>query len=215
MRLYVEKRQKDGLIPQSINRELNIVAATLNKAESFYPQLAQWVPPRMPRPKQSKGRRERIISSAEREQILDYLLMPRKLGEQVHAYEARRKVGLIFRFAMLTGMRHGEINKLRWSDVDWEGRMLKVVGTKTETVTPSVRYLPITETMLAILEERRRKSADGFIFTRGGNTGSKFYRILREACEACGVPYGKKNYRRAYPLRRAAHCHNQDAASRS
>jgi integrase len=191
VRLYVEKRQKENLVPQSINRELNIIAATLNSAASFYPQLEQWVPPKMPRPKQSKRRRERIISSEERNQILDYLLRPRKLGEQLHAYEARRKVGLIFQFAMLTGMRHGEINKLKWSDVDWEARTLKVVGTKTETVTPSVRYLPITETMMAILEERQKKSATDYVFTRAGNTGSKFYRILREACDACDITYGK------------------------
>src|SRR6266849_1239072 len=55
---YVDKRSKEGLKPQSIDRELNIIVAMFNKGDTYFPQLAQWRPPRMPRPKITDGRRE-------------------------------------------------------------------------------------------------------------------------------------------------------------
>src|SRR5262249_44165485 len=73
---YVEKRQRDGLKNQSIDRELNIIAAMLNKSDLYYEQLAQWRPPRMPRPKIVGGRRERIWSQKEIKTVLGELYGP-------------------------------------------------------------------------------------------------------------------------------------------
>jgi len=36
-------------------------------------------------------------------------------------------------------------------------------------------------------------SKTDLVFSRSGNISPKFYRILREACEPAGVPYGRKN----------------------
>jgi hypothetical protein len=58
LKLFVERRAADGLSPSSINRELNEVSAMLNNVAMYYPQLTQWRPPKMPRPKQSRLRRE-------------------------------------------------------------------------------------------------------------------------------------------------------------
>src|SRR5262245_32022195 len=62
VRVYVEKRQSDGRPPATINRELASIAATLNQAGEIFPELEQWKPPKMPRLKVVKSRRERIIS---------------------------------------------------------------------------------------------------------------------------------------------------------
>lgn len=187
IRIFVERRQQDGQSASSINRELNVIAATLNSAETYYPALAQWVAPRMPRPKTPRRGRERLISSAEIEALLEHLFRPRQQGEQLHACNARRRVGHILTWALLTGMRHGEIDKLRWEHVDWRGGQIKVTNTKND----SHRYLIITPSMREILEERRKLGQE-FVFNAGGNTNPKFYRILRDACEACGIPYGRK-----------------------
>ncbi len=53
---YVELRQRDNLKAQSINRELNIINSMLTQTDIYYPQLEQWRPPRMPRPKVIGGR---------------------------------------------------------------------------------------------------------------------------------------------------------------
>jgi integrase len=187
IRKFVTRRQADGQSAASINRELNIVGATLHAAASFFPELEQWRTPKIPRPPQSKRGRERLITTGERDQLLDHLHAPRKLKESHFAYHARLRVGEIFHFALLTGMRHGEINALRWSEIDWDGGEMKVIGTKTD----STRYIPITATVRDILMRRKAISKDPFVFTRGGGHRPKFYRILREACEACGIPYGR------------------------
>jgi hypothetical protein len=38
---YIDKRMKDGLKPQSIDRELNIIVAMFNKGDTYFEQLAQ------------------------------------------------------------------------------------------------------------------------------------------------------------------------------
>lgn len=184
---YVEQRAKDGLQPQSINRELNIVSATLHAAGTFYAELEQWVAPKVPRPKQRHRRRERFITQEEQEKILNRLKDPRREGEDVQAVPARQRVGLIFEWALLTAMRHGEIDKLQWSDIQWQSKTVRVVDTKRD----KFRYIPLTPTMKAILDERANKGR--YVFTAGGNTPPNFYRILRAACEAVGLAYGPKH----------------------
>lgn len=50
VRLYVERREQEGLSPATINRELNVVSSMLNNAAMYFPSLAQWRPPKLPRP---------------------------------------------------------------------------------------------------------------------------------------------------------------------
>lgn len=180
---YVEMRTKDGLEPQSVDRELNIISAALHSARDFYSQMEQWVTPRIPRPKQRHMRRERYIDRIERKKIIDYLMAPQMDGEDPQAVPARHRVGLVFRFALATAMRHGEIDKLQWSHI---GSDIKVLGTKTS----KIRYIPLTPVMNEILERRRSETKSRYVFTAGGNTQPNFYRILADACKAVGVPYG-------------------------
>lgn len=187
VQLYIDRRAADGLIASSIDRELNIIAATLNSARMHFPVLKQWIPPKVPRPKVPKRGRERLISEEEVAALLGRLLAPKDPEEKLSAYQARRRVGLMVRWALLTGMRHGEIVKLRWADIDWKGNQIKVVGTKTDTI----RYLVITPTMREILEERKQLG-EPFVFSRGGNIGPKFYRILRQTCADLGILYGRR-----------------------
>src|SRR5713226_10004096 len=86
---YIEKRIRDGLKPQSIDRELNIIVAMFNQAENYFPALEQWRPPRIPRPKIIDGRRERVWAEDEIESVLGELFAPKQDGEQVQAAIAR------------------------------------------------------------------------------------------------------------------------------
>ncbi len=189
VRRFVEQRQADGQAASSINRELNILAATLHSAKEFFPALSQWIAPPMPRPKIAQRRRERLITSEERERILSWLLAERRPDEEQREAAARQRVGQILRFALLTAMRHGEINQMRWAQIDWQQRTLKVIGTKTD----SIRYIPITDSMMEILQARKQVAGKNeFVFTRSGQPASKLYRILERACADLGIPYGKK-----------------------
>jgi integrase len=197
--LFVEHRQKDGLSNSSITRELNIISSTLRKAGAFYPQMEQWRAPKTPTLKDRNMRRERYIDRKERKRIFDYLMSPQMEDEDPRATAARHRTGLIFQFALASGMRHGEIDKLMWAHVE-KGRV-KVLGTKT----CKTRYVPITPVIAEILGARKSLSKSRYVFTAGGNTPPHFYRILESACKAVDVPYGdERNGIRMHDCRHTA-----------
>lgn len=193
IRLYVARREKDGQAASSINRELNIIASTLHQVADFFPSLAQWRCPRIPRPKVAQSRRERIITEDESGRLLAYLMRPadeldgKRPQDRANAYHARVRVAQIVRFALLTAARHSEIVGLRWRDIDTERGRILIYQTKTGRY----KEIPLIPAIIDLLEERRAVSHHEFIFTEGGNIYPKFYRILREACAALKIPYGK------------------------
>ena len=180
--------RKTAVAPQTVNREMVVIASTLHKAAEFFSELESWVCPKIPHLKANQRGRERVVSDAEKIKILEILCKPRIDGEDYFAFHARLRVGQIFETALLSGMRHGEIAKLRWTDFDEKTKTLKVVRTKTDTIS----YIsPLPDTVLRIFAERRKISDSDFIFTKTGTTTYKFYRILKNACETVGVKYGR------------------------
>ena len=65
------------------------------------------------------------------------------------------------------------------------------MGTKTENRMDSNRYVPLTDSLREVLNARKPVSNDDFVFTQGGNITPKIHRILRQACEAIGLTYGR------------------------
>ena len=189
---YVDHRRKDGLSPQSINRELNIISAMFHIAALHFNALSNWAIPKIPRPRHPKRRRERVINAEEVTKVLTWLYAPQRKDETSYYARNRRNVGHVFRFALLSGARKGELCKLRWDHVDWHARIVQIVGTKTEhRSTQTVRYLKITETLGSILRERQSLSKGDYVFTHAGGEVTDYYEIMGEACRAAGVPYGR------------------------
>jgi integrase len=196
---YVTLRKSEGLQDSSINRELNIISATLRRASTEFEDLGGFIPPRMPRPPKSKARREKIISSDETNKLLSWLRRPKDTNERDHRkVVARLRVADIVEFALLSGLRHGEIRHLQWTDLDLDGKSFRVFATKTQTS----RTLPLTDRILAIFNRQLRKGP--YIFGQGVNLHMKFYRILRRACEATGIEYGSES-RTGFVLHSARH----------
>jgi integrase len=193
VRVYVEKRQADGRPPISINRELATIAATLNQAGEIFPELEQWKKPRMPRLKVQKSRRERLISDDEYRRLVAHLRRPPdeldgapRPHNRQNAYECRVRVAQILQFAMLTGARHGEIVGLKWMDISWEREKILIYQTKTT----SYKEIPLIPSLVALLNERKQEKGM-YVFTETGHIYPKFYKVLREACEHLGIPYGR------------------------
>lgn len=107
---YIDKRLMDGLKPQTVDRELNIIAAMLNKGDTYFPQLDQWRFPRLPRPKIVDGRRERVWSEHEIKVILGELFAPKLENELIRSAIARYHVGRKVQFSLLNGLGHSEMN---------------------------------------------------------------------------------------------------------
>jgi len=188
----VDRRRDEGCGLSTIDRDLNIVSSALKSAADYFPELRNWTAPKIPRPKHSKRRRERVINAGEVAKLLTWLYQPQRAGEKESRASNRRNVGHVFRIALLTGARKGELCKLRWSQVDSSAGVMQIVGTKTEKrVAQTVRYLQITSTIAEILNERLSLSCGDFVFTRNGGEVTDYYEIIREACTALGLPYGK------------------------
>ena len=186
---FIDLRRKD-ISPQSADRELNIIAAMLRTAVIHFPALSEWVVPRIPHPKHSKRRRERVISIQEVAKVLTWLYS-RQDNETAAQVRNRRNVGHVFRVALLTGARKGELCKLRWSHVDWDAGIIQITGTKTENKSvQTTRYIAIDRMLDKILRERETFGGQ-FVFTRAGGEVTHYYKILKRACNACGVVYGK------------------------
>lgn len=188
---FVDVRRRD-VSPQSVGRELNIISAMLRSAVIHFPALSEWVVPRIPRPKHSKRRRERVIQGSELVRVLNALYAPRGEQETASQEANRRNVGHVLRFASLSGARKGEICKLRWSHVLWDSRAVQIVGTKTENRSAqTTRTLPLIPALAEILRDRQKHSQGAYVFTRAGGEVTYYYEILRAACEKAGVLYGR------------------------
>ncbi|HUF04341.1 MAG TPA: site-specific integrase [Aridibacter sp.] len=104
--------------------------------------------------KSSEKERTRRLSAAEEVRLLDACS-----GSRIVEYE-RRRHGMVERIsttvsvdnpylkaiillAVDSGMRRGEILKLRWEDIDFEAETIKIVGTHTKTERE--RLVPLTQ----------------------------------------------------------------------
>lgn len=187
---YVDKRVRDGVKAQTIDRELNIIVAMFNQADNYFPALEQWHPPRMPRPKVRDGRRERIWSEHEIRVILGDLLAPKRDDESTESADARYRVGRKVQFCLLNGLRHSEMNLIAKTSIDWQARQVRIRQGKTGRF----KVLgPLGRSSMEILREFCDASDSDLVFSRGGNVSLKFYRILKDACQRVVVPYGRDN----------------------
>jgi len=69
-------------------------------------------------------------------------------------------------FAVLTGMRRGEILNLRWSDVDFGSKTVNIRSSATwNTKHGKRRVVPLSETAVLLLSSRVGKSPSEYVFT--------------------------------------------------
>lgn len=125
-------------------------------------------------------------------------LTPEQLQQLIEASPPAWRV--LIATACLTGLRKGEQLALRYdTDIDFEHRTIRVSKTIRNGVVSSpknswsVGVIPMPDSLVPLLHERRRKVADpdGFVFCR--NDGSPLpshlpNAILAKALEAAGLP---------------------------
>jgi integrase len=67
--------------------------------------------------------------------------------------------GLLIEMALRLGLRRGELIYLRWADIDWTTRTLQAAGQDGKSASAK-RWLPLTDTMIARLQEHRARIAE-------------------------------------------------------
>lgn len=191
LQAYVDLRLR-SVKPQTVFRELTDVCAMLNCARDSFAQLEDWTPPRRPRLKIPTGARNRLIAPTEAARLLAFLRAPRRDGESQRFVSARCDSADLFQIALLTAARRMEILSLRWSDVNFTGGSLRIVGTKTD----QVRNIPMTAGLVRLLGRRQLAcGADSpLVFPAlAGKTMLRYNtdQIYRRASRSLSIPYGR------------------------
>lgn len=93
----------------------------------------------------AENTRDRVLSHAEEEKLLDACLIPDKQGRK-----RREHLRPILICALETAMRAGEIMKLTWGDVDMRTRIITVRAENCKTERK--RIIPITERLYSEIE---------------------------------------------------------------
>jgi integrase len=101
----------------------------------------------------------------------------------------------IMLMALYTGMRRGELFKLRWDDIDFDRGFIRIVGPKGGTD----QTIPLNSAARKVLEARPRTS--GYIFPgEDGGQRVTIQKALRRIREAAGLPV---SFRPLHGLRHA------------
>ncbi|MDC1020220.1 site-specific integrase [Alphaproteobacteria bacterium] len=118
---YKVERQKE-VTPASVRRELNLLSSLFETAKNEW-GITTLINPltAVKRPLDSVAR-DRRLTLTEKEQLLYESL---RIGNQ--------KLHLAILIALSTGMRQGEILKLKWDDIDYDRNRITVRDTKNGT----------------------------------------------------------------------------------
>lgn len=111
--------------PASVNRELNVISAVIERARKEWGWLAMNPCRDVSRPKNPRHR-DRRISADEIERILIAL----GYDEHEPVETAQQQIGVAFLLALETAMRLGEMISLDWSDVHIDRRFVHLSDTK-------------------------------------------------------------------------------------
>jgi len=143
---YKSQRKKIGRKPETINRELSILR-------------------RMFRLSEKRVLKHKILKNPINGMQL--LRIPKKQYRTLKHWEFEKlyvasapHLKPILLLAYLTGMRRGEILKLKWADVDLDEGYIHVIKTKND----EYRSIPIGSTLLSMLKALKETSKTEFVF---------------------------------------------------
>jgi len=156
------KPKQNGCKPITVNRDLEVFRKLLNSAEEWgYIERA----PKVNMMAFEKNNIMRELKEGDEES---------KLFAEAEASGARYLSKMI-EFALETGMRLGEILKLKWQQIDFDHMLVHVINTKSA----KDRFIPITERLYEILNElKKQQRKNGFVF-ENPETGDRYKCISR------------------------------------
>lgn len=85
------------------------------------------------------------------------------------------------------GLRPGEASAVRWEDVDFEARTLRVRGTKTALSTATIPLTPLARREMASWWEAAGKPASGIAFQHRGRQIGDWGKALQRAAQRAGI----------------------------
>jgi len=192
VRKYITDRKEDNMAPATINREISLLKSILYAAE--YDGLIDSNPIR--------GRRvKKLEESNSREKvILDMRLTDSDLRRLVEC--AIPHFQPILKLAIVTGMRRGEILKMKWSDINLRLGTIRI--PKENSKSKKERIVPIDACLIEDLDSIEKKSEYVFMNDWTGEHRKDVDEAFRKACERAKIPSGRKNGLTFHDLRHLA-----------
>lgn len=158
------------LAPKTLHNVVTLVQSLLN----FACTDVRWLEhaPRLRKPKIPRRSADYNFLRTPQE-IAAYLGAAKMEGDVVHA---------LYATAIYTGARAGELAGLRWSDVDFDRRLITIARSFEEpTKSNEIRHVPILDPLLPVLRAWRLRHPGALVFTnRDGNMLGKSARIFQE-----------------------------------
>jgi integrase len=157
---FVEQRERDGAASATINRNLALLRRMLRLLARDHDLRV----PHFPRLKEPKARQGFV----EHKQFAKlYAELPERL----------RTFAL---FLYTTGCRTGEAKKLRWNQIDWQGRVVRVEDEQTKN--DQAREIPLASDVFESLKKFPESKRVGLLFPVGN-----FRKAWQSACVRAGL----------------------------
>jgi integrase len=184
---YQEKRLEDGLAPSTLDVELAIVKGMVNKAfdnDKIGGRVLKAFRKVKNKCKRGANARKRTITIAEYLKLLE---------------NASKHLRPMLKVAMNTGMRPGELRKLRWQYIDRKTGFIILPAEVTKE--KKEKNIPINHHVETVLNDLKpllgvvTKDHHDFVFTFGGRpliSAGGVKASLKRTCKDAGVPYGRK-----------------------
>ena len=126
--------------------------------------------------------------------VLDELYKQQRETERYWHYEARVAVGDMFAIALQTGMRAGEVRRIKKSDVRLQERVIIVHSKKglSKYRSGRTREVPINDEVHDILTRRLEKTEGEYLFPNRTGNGplADHLTAFKSACMRANIPYG-------------------------
>jgi len=108
----------------------------------------------------------------------------------------------ILEIALITGMRKGEILKMRWKDVDFRLGIIRIPVENSKT--KQERLIPIDSNLIAEFDSIEKKGEYVFMSDLTGDRKKRIEGAFKAACEEAGIQCGRKGGLTFHDLRHLA-----------
>lgn len=103
----------------------------------------------------------------------------------VIAHEPNRQIADLMLMALFTGMRRGELFRLKWNDIDWQRGFIHIRDPKSG----QDQRIPLNEAARSLLSEHPRVDGSKYVFPgRGGSQRVDCIKQVNKIKEKAGLP---------------------------
>lgn len=156
IRDWMMDMSEDGMEAKSINRKLS----SLRSYYKFLLRVSEIEKSPM-QPIKSMKVPKRIVRAVP-ENDMEKILDPSIYEEEEDGVRDR----LMMLTFYITGMRRSELIGLKWGDIDWGRKVIKVIGKRSKE-----RYIPVNDNWLRSMDSYRQKEADDGAYIFQSNRG--------------------------------------------